>query len=250
MNVRALILGGVIATIPTMMVVQASDIQSLTEFTAGGPIRSSEMNGNFATIKSAVNDSQVQIDTLETELAAIKSGGSTCAGNNAIDVMVKIGTLCVDKFKASLWDANTDTASPLTTMPGTCATNGTTCSGVVAQSRESPGAAVSSTLSFAQAIQACGNAGKRLLTVSEWLLAFGSGQITDIATVETLEFIDYGTHLRDPIGNGPAPVSESSPVQGTYIGTRTIANGRVQMFSNVDYDAVTGKPFIGFRCAR
>lgn len=254
MKVRALILSGIVAAVPIFLA-HASEIQPLTEFTAGGAIKASEMNANFAAVRSAVNDSQTQIDAIKldnqillTDVAALKSGIG-CVGNNPSDVMVQVGSVCVDKFKASLWDTNTATASTLTTVPGTCAADGTGCSGVVAQSRETPGSVLSGGLSFAQAIQACGNAGKRLLNPGEWLLAFGSGLLADISKVDTLEFVDHISRLPDPAGAGTPPAS--TPIQGTYIGPRsTPANGKIQIFSNVAYDSVRAEPFIGFRCAR
>lgn len=253
MNVRALILSGIVAAVPTLLA-HASEIQTLTEFTAGGTIKASEMNANFAAVKSAVNDNQTQIDAIEldnqslhTDVAALKSG-VVCVGNNPSDLMVQVGSVCVDKFKASLWDTNTATASTLTAIPGTCTADGTGCSGVVAQSRETPGSALTGNVSYAQAIQACGNAGKRLLNPGEWLLAFGSGLLADITKIDFLEFVDHITRVPDPAGSGTPPAS--TPIQGTYIGPRSPANGKIQMFSNVAYDNVRTEPFLGFRCAR
>lgn len=269
-KVRNLVFAGTLAM--ALGSAHAAQVQELVSFTAGATIKSGEMNDNFSKVKTAVDDSQVQIDalkpvqqtlqtdvtTLKTDVATLKTDVATlktvntsdCAGNNATDVMVKIGTLCVDKFRSSLWNANTAEATALPTVPETCLADGTGCTGVVAQSRQVPDVARVGAISYAQAIQACGNAGKRLLTPGEWLLAFGSGQLDGVNVVGSLEFVDQISGGADPVqANKPRA---TSPVQGTYIGLQDIAGtARIRSFANVDYDAPNSTlTFLTFRCAR
>lgn len=262
-KVRTLVFAGTLAM--AFGSVHAAQVQDLVSFTAGATIKSGEMNDNFSKVKSAVDDNQAQIDslkpvqqtlqtdvnTLKTDVAGLKAANTTdCAGNNATDVMVKVGALCVDKFRSSLWNANTAEAAALPTVPETCLADGTGCTGVVAQSRQVPDVARVGAISYAQAIQACGNAGKRLLRPSEWLLAFGSGQLDGVNAVGSLEFVDQISGGADPVqANKPRA---TSPIQGTYMGLRDIAGTtRIQSFSNVDYDAPNSTlGFLTFRCAR
>lgn len=262
-KVRTLVFAGTLAM--ALGSAHAAQVQELVSFTAGATIKSGEMNDNFSKVKTAVDDSQVQIDalkpvqqTLQTDVATLKTDVATlktvntsdCAGNNATDVMVKIGTLCVDKFRSSLWNANTAEATALPTVPETCLADGTGCTGVVAQSRQVPDVARVGGISYAQAIQACGNAGKRLLSPGEWLLAFGSGQLDGVNAVGSLEFVDQISGGADPVQTNKPRAT--SPIQGTYVGLRDIAGTtRIQSFANVDYDAPNSTlAFLTFRCAR
>ena len=53
--------------------VMASDVTGLTSFTAGTPARAADVNGNFNAVKTAVDDSQVQITALETANATLEA---------------------------------------------------------------------------------------------------------------------------------------------------------------------------------
>jgi formylglycine-generating enzyme required for sulfatase activity len=101
--------------------------------------------------------------------------GTSCVGNSANDVMVKVGPLCVDKYEASIWsDANgTGTAYGVFTgqsaYPGTFPENGNWTAAVYAVSK--PAVLPSSGVTWFQAQQACALSGKRLLTNAEWQMA-------------------------------------------------------------------------------
>ena len=85
--------------------------------------------------------------------------------------MVAVGSLCIDRYEASLWDA----ASGGTQIPAsTCLANGSDC-GVGAANpiyaRSEAGVLPSANITWYQALQACANAGKRLPTTTEWQMA-------------------------------------------------------------------------------
>jgi len=90
-------------------------------------------------IKNAVNDSNTRLTTVE-------SGKGTCAGNPDVtgDTMVRVGSVCVDKYEASI-------------------------SGGVARSL--PNVAPAAGVNYFQAADACVKAHKRLLTNAEWQMA-------------------------------------------------------------------------------
>lgn len=108
-------------------------------------------------IKNAVNDNYTRITT----------SSGTCQGNDSTDIMVRVGPLCVDKYEAKIYTAKTGGSAVAT--PGTaCNVNGNDCTYAA---RSVLGVTPSSSVTWFQAQQACGNAGKRLLTNAEWQMA-------------------------------------------------------------------------------
>ncbi len=133
------------ATIATSLTVPHS-------FESGATISSAEMNANFDAVKNAVDDNDSRITALE----------SNCPAD-----MVPVGSICVDIYEASVWDA--DTGGTQITDLGDCAANGSDCTGIYARSEAEVMPATS--ITWFQAQQACANVGKRLLTNAEWQLA-------------------------------------------------------------------------------
>ena len=202
-------------------------------FTTGDTLTATHMNN----IKSAVNDNNTRLGTAETDIGNLKSNAGACTVGAGDDVggMVRVGPNCVDKFIARA------------DFTG-CSADGTTgCGSATATSKGS--GTVATNMSWAQAVRACANAGKRLLTPGEYMAAFISGSLQETAT-DTLEFVDTMLTLSstDPGTDNSSP-GAGSPAQGGYMGPRTASGGKVQMVTNVDYDA-TGFAFIRFRCAR
>ena len=58
---------GVIATLSAALI--AEQVTGLTQFTAGSPAKAAEVNGNFAAVKTAVDDNHARITAAETKLA-------------------------------------------------------------------------------------------------------------------------------------------------------------------------------------
>jgi len=124
---------------------------------------------NITNLTTTVNGHTTSIGTLSTSVTNLTTGTGTCVTNNASEEMVRVGSVCVDKYPASLWDANTAGAAEVTAIPGGCATSGDGCTGIFAQSRATPGTALkdATTLSWARAAHACANASKQLLSRAE-----------------------------------------------------------------------------------
>jgi hypothetical protein len=159
---------GVISSVA--MVVSASSVTGLNTFTPNTPAVAADVNTNFTQVKSAVDDNDTRITALEGG-----APGATCAGNDANDVMVRIGSLCVDKYEASVWD----TAAGGVTQFGAnaddyiCNDGGSNCStpGTQIFARSEANQTPSSQITWYQAQAACANSGKRLPTQAEWQLA-------------------------------------------------------------------------------
>ena len=61
----------------------------LTQFTSGSPAKAAEVNGNFAAVKTAVDDNHARISTLETKLAKFGNNPSPSAsGTGAAQCVV------------------------------------------------------------------------------------------------------------------------------------------------------------------
>lgn len=98
-----------------------------------------------------------------------------CRGAGPDDVMVRVGSLCVDRYEASIWsDARgTGTAYGVgpgqTPYPAAFPPSGNATASLYAVSKA--GALPSTRVTWFQAQQACAASGKRLLTNAEWQMA-------------------------------------------------------------------------------
>ena len=69
---------GVLATLSAALI--AGQVTGLTQFTSGSPAKAAEVNGNFAAVKTAVDDNHARISTLETTLAKFGNNPSPSTG--------------------------------------------------------------------------------------------------------------------------------------------------------------------------
>jgi hypothetical protein len=91
-----------------------------------------------------------------------------CKGNDADDVMVRVGVLCIDRYEASVWSSPTGgTQYGVSTDDYPCSANGQNCKGKIF-ARSVAGVQPSAYISWFQAQQALVNSGKRLPTSAEW----------------------------------------------------------------------------------
>ena len=99
-----------------------------------------------------------------------------CAGNNPDDVMVKVGSVCVDRYEASIWDSPTGGNQITGEVP--CNPNGQDCTDIYA--RSVAGVKPTTHINWLQARQALANSGKRMPTNAEWQMAVaGTPDSTD-----------------------------------------------------------------------
>jgi hypothetical protein len=114
-----------------------------------------------------------------------------CAGNGPDDEMVKAGSVCIDKYEASLWDAPSggnqivgnaaiDAACPDSGQPS----GGADCEGFYA--RSVAGVEPARDVTYFQAQQALANSGKQLPTNAEWQQAVsGTPDVSTDCNVNT-----------------------------------------------------------------
>ncbi len=88
-------------------------------------------------------------------------------GLAANDVMVRVGSVCVDKYESSIWDARTGGNQITGAIP--CNVNGQDCTNIYA--RSVAGVAPKGSITWFQAQQALANSGKRLPSNAEWQMA-------------------------------------------------------------------------------
>ena len=201
-------------------------------YTTGDTLTAAKMTN----IKTAVGDNDTRITNLQGN-----AGSGTCVTNNASDEMVRVGPICVDKHRASIWPSTAAGGTQVTSLAG-CNANGTGagCAGIVAQSRPTVTPIDGDSITWAQAQRACSNAGKRLLTPGEWMAAYSSGLAPSMATADKEDYVDA-------VGNGGA----SAKLLGGYMGPTSGAAGVEFDTSALTYDLVAGVSNIfGFRCAR
>lgn len=133
-------------------------------FTAGTTAVADEVNENFQALEEAVN---------EVADAVGARTPSSCAGNSAVDIMVPVGPLCVDKYEASVWSLATGTGTQYgatsDNYPAGFPDTGNWSTPLYAVSK--PGVTPSRHITWFQAQQACALSGKRLLTNAEWQMA-------------------------------------------------------------------------------
>lgn len=137
-------------------------------FSSGMPARAGEVNANFEALRAA-------IEKLENKIGIAESAPTpgTCPDN-----MAKVGTICVDKYEASIWTNKNGTGkqygiaepgSPDETFPPTFPENGNWTVPLYAVSEK--GVQPARFVTWFQAQQACALSGKRLLTNAEWQMA-------------------------------------------------------------------------------
>ena len=199
-------------------------------YTTGDTLTAAKMDA----IKAAVNDNDTRINNLVGNSSGV---GAACVGNNTSDEMVRIGPLCVDKHRASLWSSNAVGATAVAAIPGGCNADGSGCSSIFAQSRATPGSAKSSAMSWSQAQIACANAGKRLLKLEEWHMASITGTALGINTLDEDEYIHLLRFDGSNVLTGAA-----------YIGPVT-SIGVQYFFTNLSSPNTTAT-WLYFRCAR
>lgn len=166
------------------------------------PARAAEVNANFTAVKTAVDDNDQRIITLNAtqathqgSIATLQTGVSTlttrvsalessdCVGSGPNDVLVRVGTLCVDKYEASIWSmpGGAGTAYGITSndYPSSFPASGAWSAKLYAASVQT--SVPSTYLTWFQAAQACAAAGKRLPTNAEWQ-TFSGGAVPDSRT--------------------------------------------------------------------
>jgi hypothetical protein len=202
------------------------------------------VDGHTTSI-TAINNTNATQTTDVNNLKGNLTGGA-CVTNNGSDEMVRVGPICVDKYRASIWDSAASGATQLTTVPGGCSLDGAGvgCAGVVAQSRASVAGGIDGDkITWSQAQRACINAGKRLMTAGEWMAAFQSGLVNGISTVNKQDYIDavgYSGVLMN--GGYIGPVADLGGPGIPAINANT---------AGLPYETVAGASGIfGFRCAR
>jgi hypothetical protein len=101
-------------------------------------------NTQAGTLKTTVDGHTTSINTLTTDVNNLKGGvpGATCTGNPG-ETMVRVGSICVDKYEASI--VNGVARSVIGVLP--------------------------SIANWATAADACAQAGKRLPSNAEWQMA-------------------------------------------------------------------------------
>ncbi len=171
--------GGI--AVAASMATIAGSFTAPNSFTGGTTISATEMNANFDAVKTAVDDNDARITTLES--------GSTCPSD-----MVPVGPICVDIYEASVWNStdgtgtqygvgSDDYASAGESSAGAndgCQNNGDKCNTIFAVSKS--GVIPSTDITWFQAQQACANVGKRLLTNAEWQMAAAGTDETKCST--------------------------------------------------------------------
>lgn len=208
-------------------------------YTTGDPLTAAKMTA----VKTAVNDNDARITSNGARITSLETGTGACTINAGDDVagMVRVGPICVDKFRARA-------------TIGLCTGDGATdCAGVIAVSTAT--GLPAENFSWAQAVRACTNAGKRLLTPGEYMAAFFSGSLLETAS-DTYDFVDALLTIRSTaVGTDPSGPGVTVAAQGSYMGpaSGTAPAGLVQMISNVAYNLVNpdgGGTFLFFRCGR
>lgn len=136
-------------------------------FTAGTTARADEVNGNFSAVADAVNGNDATITELVTEVEELRAALEECTAMDPSDEMVRVGSICIDRYEASLWDAPVGGNQITGEIP--CNINGEDCDNIYA--RSVAGVQPRAQISWFQAQQALANSGKRLPTSAEWQMA-------------------------------------------------------------------------------
>jgi hypothetical protein len=153
---------------------------------AGQAVQSSDVandtTGNALT-GIDIDESALDATPLRTRVA---QGG--CQGNSPDDVMVKVGSVCVDRYENSIWDAPTGGNQITGAIP--CNANGQDCTNIYA--RSVAGVTPRADITWFQAQQALANSGKRLPTNAEWQMAVAGTPDSEACNIATSSVANTG----------------------------------------------------------
>jgi formylglycine-generating enzyme required for sulfatase activity len=145
------------------------------------------------------------VSTDELADGAVTEPKLGCESDDPNDVMVKVGSVCIDRYEASIWDA--PTGGNQITGPIPCDRNGQDCTNIYA--RSVPGVTPATHISWFQAQQALANSGKRLPTNAEWQMAVAGTPDSTDCNVSTGSVANTGANaacvsnwgVNDMVGN-------------------------------------------------
>ncbi len=158
--------GGTAVALSGSNTVQSDDLGPGSQVTAPD-VAANAVNGtdvvNNSLTGSDVNEAGLDATPLATRVA---QGGCqpAVAGTG---VMVKVGSVCIDKYENSVWTQPNGGTLLTGTLP--CNENGQNCDNIYA--RSVAGVAPRANITYFQAQQALANSGKRLPTNAEWQMA-------------------------------------------------------------------------------
>jgi len=172
--------GGILSAYPSDQPAPAVGAGSTVNFSAGqvignttnvtlcDPAGSCPTNGEFAILSRSTAE-HVVVDVQGYFYPA-------AATTSCPDDMVAAGSICVDTYEASIWDAATGGSQiaddPDPALP--CLDDGSDCGANAANpiyARSVTGVTPAAQITWYQAAQACANVGKRLPTTAEWQMA-------------------------------------------------------------------------------
>jgi formylglycine-generating enzyme required for sulfatase activity len=130
----------------------------------GGAVTTGKLeNGAVDSVKLANG----AVNSAKLANAAVTPAKLACVGNDASDVMVSAGSVCIDRYEVSVWSSPTGgTQYGANSDDYPCNDNGQNCSNIYA--RSVAGVTPSSNITWFQAQQALANSGKRLPINAEW----------------------------------------------------------------------------------
>ena len=113
-----------------------------------------------------LRDNAVTTEKIADSAVTVRKLG--CRGNSPQDEMVRVGSVCIDRYENSIWTKRTGGTRITGQIP--CDANGQDCKGVIF-ARSVARVAPTAEISWLQAQQALANSGKRLPTSAEWQMA-------------------------------------------------------------------------------
>lgn len=176
-------LSGTAAALSGSDTVQSDDLgpgaQVMAPDVAANAVNGSDVTDNGLT-GSDVNEASLDATLLATRVAQ----GGCQAAVAGTGVMVKVGSVCIDKYEASVWSSPTGgTRYGANSDDYPCDDNGQNCTNIYA--RSVAGVKPSRFITYFQAQQALANSGKRLPTNAEWQMAVAGTPDSTACNVST-----------------------------------------------------------------